>query len=252
MNAADCIAALQIPDSARVDQRIPKKTLSENIAKTAAARRQIQEGIEELRWVAALKPTTIGVREFIDDVREYLEIAILHLRMRSADKPGRLVELTHRAIPYPVLLVSSFSDRITLSFAHKRWSQSEKGQVILDGEVIETQVNQDTPGEQLDGFRSALSLARQPRTSLYELYQGWMDTALALSVAATVGTFTLSQSARHATERREALANCVQLEKEIAALRAAASREKQVPRQVELNLQLKRLSDAHAAARAQL
>lgn len=252
MNAADCIAALEIPDSARVGQRIPKKTLSENIAKTAAARRQIQEGIEELRWVAALKPTTIGVREFVDDVREYLEIAILHLRMRSAAKPERLVELTHRAIPYPVILVSSISDCVTLSFAHKRWSQGEKGQVVLDGEISETQLDRDIPGEQLNAFRSALSLARQPRRSLYELYQGWMDTALALSIATTSREFTLSQSVRHAAERREALANCVQLEKEMAALRAAASREKQVPRQVELNLQLKRLSDAHAAARAQL
>jgi uncharacterized protein DUF4391 len=252
MNAADCIAALELPDSARVDQRIPKKTLSENIAKTAASRRQIQEGIEEIRWVAALKPTTIGVREFVDDVREYLEIAILHLQMRSTAKPERLTELTHRAIPYPVLLVSSFSGHVALSFAHKRWSQGEKGKVVLDGEIFEAQLSQNLPGEQLEAFRLTLSLARQPRKSLYALYQGWMDTALALSIATTVGTFTLSQSVRHAAQRREALANCVQLEKEMTALRAAASREKQVPRQVELNLQLKRLSEAYVVARAQL
>ena len=49
-----------LPD-ARVDQRVPKKLLLEHGAPTAADKRQINDGIEELLWVAALKPTTIGV-----------------------------------------------------------------------------------------------------------------------------------------------------------------------------------------------
>jgi hypothetical protein len=58
-----------------VNQRVPKKLLLENGAPTAADKRLINEGIEELLWLAALKPTTIGVPEYRDEVREYLEIA---------------------------------------------------------------------------------------------------------------------------------------------------------------------------------
>ena len=61
---------------------MPKKLLLENGAPTAADKRQINDGIEELLWVAALKPTTIGVPEYRDDVREYLEIAVLSLVLR--------------------------------------------------------------------------------------------------------------------------------------------------------------------------
>ena len=79
MNGDTLIEALDLPASSRVDQRIPKKLLLENGAPTAADKRLINDGIEELVWLAALKPTTIGVPEYRDDVREYLEIAVLRL-----------------------------------------------------------------------------------------------------------------------------------------------------------------------------
>jgi hypothetical protein len=52
--------------------------------------------------------------------------------------------------------------------------------------------------------------------------------------------------------RREALQECTRLEAEIARLRAAAAKEKQLARQVELNLALKRVEAAQAAALAKL
>src|ERR1019366_9481006 len=103
MNGDALLAALDLPAGSRLDQRVPKKLLLENGAPTAADKRHINEGIEELLWLCALKPTTMGVPEFRDDVREYLEIAVLRLTLRVGAKTRRLVELVHRAVPYPVL-----------------------------------------------------------------------------------------------------------------------------------------------------
>jgi len=71
------LSALSLPANAMVEQRIPKKLLVEQGAPTATDKRQIQDGIEELQWVAALKPTNIAVPTFRDAEREYLEIAVL-------------------------------------------------------------------------------------------------------------------------------------------------------------------------------
>ena len=87
------IASLAIPDDARVDRRVPKKLLVEQGAPTAADKRQIQDGIEEMSWIAALKPTNIAVPAFRDDVREYLEIAVLAADaslQRETDSPSRI------------------------------------------------------------------------------------------------------------------------------------------------------------------
>lgn len=63
---ADMIAALALPAETRVERRLPKKLLLEQGAQTASDKRQIQGGIEDLVWVAALKPNNIGVLSFRD------------------------------------------------------------------------------------------------------------------------------------------------------------------------------------------
>ena len=102
MTVANVIAALDLPAGTYVNRRVPKKLLVEHGAPTAADRRRIKDGIEEVCWLAALKPTTIGVLEFRDNAREYLEIAVLSAALRAGAQADRLAELIHRAVPYPV------------------------------------------------------------------------------------------------------------------------------------------------------
>ncbi|NCQ35062.1 DUF4391 domain-containing protein [bacterium] len=247
MMAAEVLAALDLPAAARVDRRVPKTTLVEHGAPTAADKRRIGDGIDQLVWVAALKPTTVGVAEYRDGVREYLEIAVLHLTLRAAAKVDRLVELLHRAVPYPVVAVAEQGDRAQLSLAHKRWSQGEAGKTVLDGEVVAVDPAEvDAPTR--TAFLAALALGRQPRGTLFALYQGWMDTLLALHAARRTNAFAIPDAADARAARREALGECERLEAEIALLCAAAAKEKQIRKQVELNLELKRLEAARAAA----
>jgi hypothetical protein len=53
--------------------------------------------------------------------------------------------------------------------------------------------------------------------------------------------FTIPDDGAAKAVRREALGECVRLEAAIARLRSVATKEKQMARQVELNLELKRL-----------
>lgn len=252
MSADAVIAALDLPPGARVDRRVPKTLLVEHGAPTAADKRRIHEGIEEIRWVAALKPTTIGVPAFRDDAREYLEIAVLSVVLRADAKAARLAELTHRAVPYPLFLLLAEGTRLTLSLAHKRWSQNEAGATVLDGEPVAALLTGSEPDDVQSSFHEALPLARQPRGDLYRLYQGWMDTLLALLAARITGRFAVAKSPDQAAARREALRQCARLDAEIARLRAVAAKEKQVPKQVALNLELKRAEAARTEALARL
>ncbi|MBI3805395.1 MAG: DUF4391 domain-containing protein [Nitrospirae bacterium] len=252
MNHDALVSALDLPATSRVDQRVPKKLLLENGAPTAADKRIINDGIEELFWLAALKPTTIGVPEYRDDVQEYLEIAVLRFTLRSEARTARLVELVHRAVPYPLLLLTEQGGRPGISAAHKRWSQGKAGKTVLEGEVVAAEWDAARDGECWPAFCGALALGQQPRTTLYALYQGWIDTLLAFHAARVTGVFSVASNAEHAAARRDALLECTRLDAEIARLRAAAVKEKQVARQVELNLELKRVEAAQAAAREKL
>lgn len=252
MTASELLAALDLPAAVRVDRRVPKTLLYEHGAPTSADKRHIGEGIEQLVWVAALKPGTVGIAEYRNGIREYLEIAVLHAELRPDAKAPRLVELVHRAVPYPLLLVAGQDERAHISAAHKRWSQGEANKTVLDGDIVWVDWTPEVDEPFRTPFLEALAMTRQPRASLLALYGGWIDTLLALQVARRTGHFSAGFTMDESQARREVLQACGRLEAEIARLRTTAAREKQTARRVDLNLELKRVEAALTAALAKL
>lgn len=246
------VASLALPLSCRVDQRVPKKMLAEHGGATAADRRLLTDGIEEAHWLAAIKPATTAIPTWRDEVREYLELAVLSMVVRSTHTQPvqlqRLAELVHRAVPYPVLLLVSTPDTVAMSLSHKRTAQNEAGRVVLDGDVVSFSFRDDVP----DGLLEALALGQQPQQDLKALYQGWMDTLLATQVARVTGHFNTDPTPDQAAMRRIALTEHQRLEAEAARLRALAGKESQIAKRVDQNLALQRLQVELAAVRARL
>ena len=262
LSSEQLISALCLPAEATVGQRVPKKMLAENLTSrgmaTSADRKLLHEQIEEVTWVAALKPTNAGIPVYQDEVRSYLELAVLSVRLREGSQlapipakvspsVARLAELVHRAIPYPVLLVLDDDARLYLSLVHIRWAQKEADKAVLDGDLIQgVFVHNGSPAasvmdaDTVNAFINAMDLSKQPRTDLLTLYQGWMDTLSAWQAAAVTGRFECV-SPQQATARRAALRRCHELDAQISSLRAAASKEKQMARQVAANLEIKAL-----------
>lgn len=262
LTSEQLISALRLPAEASVGQRIPKKMLAENLTSrgtaTSADRKLLQEQIEEVTWVAALKPSNAGIPAYQDEVRSYLELAVLNVRLRQGSQldvkaakvsPSvvRLAELVHRAIPYPVLLVLDDGARLYLSLVHIRWAQKEADKTVLDGEMIQAVLSRDrqaplaASADTLSGFFAALDLSQQQRSDLFSLYQGWMDVVLALQTASVTGRFAVSESREQAEARHQALLELKRLQAEIGRLRGIATKEHQLARRVEINLEIKRI-----------
>lgn len=246
------IEALGLPAAALVGQRVPKTLLVEHGAPTAADKRLIESGVEELRWVASLKPNTVGIAPFEDVARQCVELIVLTLTLRVDSKPSRLLELVHRAIPYHVLLAVNQSERpFILSAADKRWSQGESGRVVLDGDIVTTDLSAAT-ATTVDALLGTLMVSRRPQPNLYALYRSWLDALLAVEAARTTGVFAEAGSSELAAARQAALAECADLDKQIKSLRTAAAKERQMARQVDLNLQLRQLQARYDEARKRL
>lgn len=245
MNSGRVISALDMPSEAIVEKRIPKKLLIENGTPTAADKRQINDGIKELIWVAALKPNTIGVPEYRDSEREILEIAVLQLSLRSGAKSQRIVELIHRAIPYPLLLLSSLEKEISLSLATKRWAQNEANKTVLDSDPISITLT-DSP--HIDTFLQSIALRNCKRQNLNEFYLGWKSLFESYTIASFTGVFRSSLSISEIEKRQLALGIAESLQGELVILRAQAKRETQMNRRVDLNVEIKKLESKLAEA----
>lgn len=252
MNSQKLIEALSLPPESLVDLRIAKKTLVEQGAPTTADKRLLQDSIEELRWVAALKPTNIGIPAAVFPERDYAEIVVITVDLRPVAKAARIFELIHRAMPYPVVLIVAQGEANWLSLAHKRRSQAEKDVYVVEAvESVRVQL-EAAPGQSELDFTAGLALAAQPSRDLFAAYQGWIDRMAALEAARITGGFRIAASEAAAEDRRQALREHAALQREIAALRQRAGREKQISRRVDINIAIKRLEAELAKATSKL
>lgn len=238
------VDALGLPPEARVDARVPKKLLIEQGAPTTADKRAIQDGIDELHWLAALKPNTIAVPAFADQTHDYSEIAIIATVFRANARAARLTELIHRAIPYPVLLITVTADGAALSVAPKRAAQNEGDKVVVERVVSTGGVDPDAPSTVERAFLDSLALGRQPPRDLSTIYGGWLARIEALTAARLSGTYQAKDESRLIERRRMALDEHSRLAREISLLRAQARRVKQINQRVDLNQKIKIIETA--------
>jgi hypothetical protein len=269
------IDAFRLPAQAQVGQRIPKKMLVEQGAPTAADKRLINDTIDELWWQATLKPGTVGVPAFhavpvlttsahaptdgtgtavagaLDvgaacaDTTDVIEIALVSAHLRPPTREAqarRLMQLIHRAIPYPVLLVAQAPEGTVLSLAHKRASLGEAGKWVVADSA-------DTHAFDPTQFMASLALEQLPRSALTDLralYQAVADRITALAVAQVTGHFKVPEAAAatpaaSVAAQRQALAERSRLIDQLASARNTAARARQMSQRVELNLQIQRL-----------
>ena len=229
MRGEGVVEGLGIPEEALVGKRVPKKLLMERLGQN----RRLLEVLEELVWVAALKPNTVGVGAYRDGVHEYLEIVVLvaKLKVKSA---GKLPELIHRAIPYPVFLIVESDAAVGISLAHKRWSEAEHGETVVEG-YWEVGL---AGGALEEAFVASLAIGGVGAREMFGLYQGWIDRLNGYRAAGLCGTYTVpvdGEKVHRALERHS------QVERELAGLRARARGETQMARRVELNLMVRKL-----------
>jgi len=251
----------RFPEECRLGKRVFKKLFHENAKLGATDRKAFREDIDVITWAYTLKPITIPIRAYEDDLREYHEVAILQVNLMAINRTKRIAEIIHRAIPYPLIvefrveneelrvkgknkptLNSELSTHHSLlSLAHKRFSQVEKGAIVAEDLILTKWIDLAAPTPVQRSFLDSLSLSKLPHTHFFAFYAALMDRLVALDCARLTGEYRLETKATQRKVRTDRLAVCHELENQIAGHKAAIKKETQFNRKVELNMKLKEL-----------
>lgn len=232
---------MAIPEACHLGKRVFKRLFHENAELSATDKRAFQEDIDTIIWQYTLKPNTIPIQAYEDDQREYQEVALLQVDLKTQKRIGRIAEVMHRAIPYPLIIVFAFGTTCAISLAHKRFSQSEKGAIVAEEFIITNWIDLSAPTPVQQAFLGSLAISTLPYTHFFALYSALMDRLIAVECARLSGEYRLESAAAKLQNRREQLAVCHELEVRIAEYKAAIKKETQFNRQVELNTQIKQL-----------
>lgn len=129
------LEALHIPTLAK--QRVPVKTLVEQLQPTPENKRLIESHVASIYLVSLLNEQTIHYRTYKDDDYSYQAIYVLQITLKKNDQLSDLTSQLHAAFPEPTILLMEHMDKEWISVAPKRISKVDQTKTVLEDNVVQ-------------------------------------------------------------------------------------------------------------------
>lgn len=159
-------------------QRIPVKTLVQQLQSTSSDKKLLESHIASIRLVSILSEQTIRIRSYKDEDFSYQAIYVFFIELKKDDKITSLSEIIHSAFPEPTILVFNRLEINYISLATKRINKIEQGKTVVE-DVLLSKISKDATEEQL-------SLSNVKGSNLREYYLNmiqWLYRLKVLSIA---------------------------------------------------------------------
>jgi len=236
----ELVANLKLPNETKLGVKIPKKTLSDNTELSSNDKNIIKDLLKSIEWSYTLKPDTINIPTFEDGVREYLEIAILRVKVKNLNKTKQLCKLLHTNIPYPTLLLVEHEQSLAISVADKRINQADSHKLTIEKQFDSGWFNQPLEPVQ-QSFINDFSLSNCSTVSLYDLYSDFINKFNRLASAKFTGIYGSHQQTSDSPQVTAVIEQLKSLEAELNALRNKLKTESLMNNKVKLNVQAREI-----------
>lgn len=225
--------SLNIPDSCKSGNTIFKKSFYENANLTTSDKKLFTDSINKITWVYSLKPETININPFKDDVRDYPEIEVIEVELLEDNGLKRIAEIVMKTIPYPMVIIFRLKDKIQFYVAHQRINQNDITKNTLE-EIISTEwMGEDSP------LLSKLDISKVRFTNYFTLYSDIVD-AISIYNVSNMADVDIEISGE---EARLFMSKIESLDKQISVLRYKSKKETQFNRNTEINIEINKLKN---------
>ena len=229
-----------IPKSCFLGKRVFKKHFYENAKLTFHDKKLFRDHIEVMHWQYTLKPSTIQIEPYIDSHREYIEIAVLKIKLLAKNRYKRISEIIHKAIPYPLLLVFSHEDSLALSIAHKRFSHANMNSIIAENIINTNWWSLDNASNWHRDFMESLNVATFNHSHFYAFYQDFEARIISFNCARYTKQFFLPDDITN-DERLQLIRDVEAIDQQLSQLRIRIKTENNLGKKIQNNLDIKEI-----------
>ena len=257
------LAGLSVPNSCVLNKPLFKKMFQEHADLDAKDKKALKDDVDKIRWLYTLKPSTINVAPFSDDLRGYGELAFLYVELSNTKSAERIGHLINRAIPYPLVIFFVHSEskiiksgteetgepdlnvrekqhtneQLAICLADKRINKADQEKWVIKDVQLSPWLGLGSESESEQAFVKNLNFTSLPHSNFWQFYQAIMACVQALQCAEISGRFHLAsgEAAQHQADQL----NCYRsLENDIKKLRTQI-KQVEFSQQVVLNTQIK-------------
>ena len=216
-----------------------KSFFLQNFDLSAAEKRFLNQDIENMTWMASLRPNTVNIPPEQNQTQSFEEIQIIVCQLRVAlnEISQKAVELIQKYLPYPVLLIVGDEHEFMFNSADKYINQKDIQKRTIKSYFSTPAINKLYKNEIITALFKALKFSELDKSNLQTTYNSYVEALTRYKAAQHTGRF---ERKHHSRTRRdmEYLLEIEELEKEIRALVNRIQKESMINKKVELNVKL--------------
>ena len=215
-----------INENCKLDQFVAKKNFYTYGDLTSSDKTLFTDNISKITLLYQIAPNKINIAPYKDGIREYPMINVFKVELNKDEKIKRIAEIIMKSIPYPMLLIFEFEEKVQLWTAHQRINQNDESKNVLD-EFVFTDWETDT---------TWFDVSKMNMTNFYALYSAMVDCISVHNAQSIVQKDNITGAeARELTDKLE------EIENQIITLKTKMKKETQFNKRIEINMEIKKL-----------
>ena len=208
-----------LPKSTEFDRRIPKQKFYENLSVTPILRDVIKNQIKTIYWRNKIAPSTVNVAAG----KDVTEIEVFEVKIMGETLDETVLRQIDKEIPYHILFLLENNEMYQAWIGYKENALSGSNAFKVSSYYHTDWMKESELPVHLDGL------------DMDAVYENYVRQIAGDAISSEEGkTESLKESVERDNHRQE-------LEKQITTLQIKVHKEKQLNKQVELNVEIKKL-----------
>lgn len=210
-----------LPKSTEFDRRIPKQKFYENLSVTPILRDVIKNQIKTIYWRNKIAPLTVNVASG----KDVTEIEVFEVKIMGETLDEAVLKQIDKKIPYHILFLLENNEKYQAWIGYKENTLSGSNAFKVSSYYHTAWMRESELPVHLNGL------------DMDAVYENYVRQIAGDAISSEEGkTESLKESVERDNHRQE-------LEKQITTLQIKVHKEKQLNKQVELNVELKKLRE---------
>ena len=232
----DFFESLNFPINTVVNRKLDKKEFLENFSLNINDRKLLSQAIDRITLENILNQDTINISPFVDENKDYSEIAIIKVKISNKEKLKSINNIIQQ-IPYSLIVFYAFQNEISLCLSPKRINKADSSKLVVEEVHFSKWIDFSNLINIDKSFLQSLNINNHPFTNLLAFYESFIDKLISYNASIYSGTFSISKDTKMILE------NIQKTEAQIIDIKNKIKKETNFNEKVNMNMQLKNLND---------
>lgn len=231
---------MNIREECRLDKTIFKKMFCENAVMNSSDKETFKNHIDKITLKYSLKEEVLNIPKFNDEELNYDEIEIIEVNLIDDSKYSKVCEIIQKTIPYPIVLVLTFNEKILINTAYKRVNKNDGEKNTVEKHVYSRWIDLDDMNDNEQEFMKSIDINNLSFSNMYKLYDSFVQKIDILNLSEISGDFNKLEQ-WNIEEVKRLQNQIINIDIQLDKFNAGIKNEEQFNKRLDMNIKIKKL-----------